>query len=138
MPKQQTTKHIAPTSRPPGQRIYSAGEHTARNGQVPAVFGLAGGPLDAYATSGSSPPAEHPIEQAPFSIEGTQSATVWMTLAEVAEELSVSVRTVMRWVQRGELPAIELPGGRKRVHRQTFNLWLTSLSTADLPALERD
>jgi len=61
-----------------------------------------------------------------------------MTLAEVAEELSVSVRTVMRWVQRGELQAIELPGGRKRVHRHTFNLWLTSLSTADLPALERD
>jgi excisionase family DNA binding protein len=87
---------------------------------------------------GCSPPAEHPSEQAPFSIGRTQSATVFMTLAEVAEELSVSVSTVMRWVQRGELPAIELRGGRKRVHRQTFNLWLTSLRTADLPALERD
>jgi excisionase family DNA binding protein len=56
----------------------------------------------------------------------------------MAPKSFISVRTVTRWVQRGELPAIELPGGRKRVHRHTFNLWLTSLSTADLHALERD
>ena len=138
MPKQQTTEHRDPRPRPSGQRTYSASKHTSRHGLVPDAFGLADGPLDAYATSGSSPPAEHPSEQAPFSVARNQPATVWMTLADVAEELSVSVRTVMRWVQRGELPAIELPGGRKRVHRQTFNFWLASLRTADLPTLDRD
>jgi excisionase family DNA binding protein len=54
----------------------------------------------------------------------------WLTLADVADELGVSSRTVMRWVERGQLPAVVLPGGRKRVHRDTFDAWLAGLPAA--------
>lgn len=41
--------------------------------------------------------------------------SVWLTVAQVAEQLEVSPRTVLRWVERGDLAAVRLPGGRLRV-----------------------
>jgi excisionase family DNA binding protein len=41
--------------------------------------------------------------------------TGFLTVAQVAEMLEVSPRTVLRWVERGDLPAVRLPGGRLRV-----------------------
>ena len=54
----------------------------------------------------------------------------WLTLAAVADELDVSTRTVMRWVERGQFPALILPGGRKRIHRDAFDAWLATLPVA--------
>jgi excisionase family DNA binding protein len=54
----------------------------------------------------------------------------WLTLADVAEELDVSTRTVMRWVERGQFPAVVLPGGRRRIHREAFERWLAALAPA--------
>jgi excisionase family DNA binding protein len=54
----------------------------------------------------------------------------WLTIAQVAEELGVSPRTTLRWVERGELVAVRLPGGRLRVARceldAALERWATS------------
>jgi excisionase family DNA binding protein len=39
----------------------------------------------------------------------------YLTVASVAEDLDVSARTVLRWVERGDLAAVRLPGGRLRI-----------------------
>jgi excisionase family DNA binding protein len=70
-------------------------------------------------------PAAPTVAQPP--VEGERRHT-WLTLADVAEELCVSTRTVMRWAERGELPVVVLPGGRKRVRRDLFDAWLASLT----------
>jgi hypothetical protein len=36
----------------------------------------------------------------------------------------------MRWVERGQFPAVLLPGGRKRIHHDAFRAWLASLPRA--------
>ncbi len=59
----------------------------------------------------------------------------WLTLADVADELGVSLRTVARWVQTGELPALTLPGGRKRIRKADYTAWLEQRMTP--PALRR-
>ncbi|MDX6594202.1 MAG: Helix-turn-helix domain [Gaiellales bacterium] len=43
-----------------------------------------------------------------------------MTVAAVADELDVSARTVLRWIQNGDLEAVKLPGGRLRVSSAVF------------------
>lgn len=48
---------------------------------------------------------------------GARSEAMWLTIAPVAEELCVSPRTALRWIERGDLPAVRLPGGRIRVAR---------------------
>lgn len=37
--------------------------------------------------------------------------TVWLTSTDVAEEMGVHVKTVHRWIKKGDLPAMWL-GGR--------------------------
>jgi excisionase family DNA binding protein len=37
----------------------------------------------------------------------------------------------MRWVERGQFPAVLLPGGRKRIHRDAFHAWLENLPPAN-------
>jgi excisionase family DNA binding protein len=39
----------------------------------------------------------------------------WLTVADVADELEVSRRTVTGWIARGELRGVRLPGGRLRI-----------------------
>ncbi len=54
----------------------------------------------------------------------------YLTCAEVAETLSVSTRTVLRWIDAGDLPAVRLPGGRLRVSEQTLCSHLAGWSTS--------
>ncbi len=63
----------------------------------------------------------------PGPAEPGDPGKIWLTLADVAEELDVSTRTVMRWAERGQFPAVILPGGRKRIHRDAFHTWLANL-----------
>jgi excisionase family DNA binding protein len=118
---------------PSARRLKVADPTQLADPLVLAGLGATDGQLDAYAVSGSSPPTEVLTEpsHSPFGI--VASPKVWLTLADVADELDVSVRTVLRWVQRGELPAIELPGGRKRIHCNMFDAWLASRLTTPAP-----
>jgi excisionase family DNA binding protein len=45
----------------------------------------------------------------------------WLRVATVAEELDVSMRTVLRWIDTGELKAIRLPGGQLRVAQRDLD-----------------
>jgi excisionase family DNA binding protein len=45
----------------------------------------------------------------------------YLTVAAVAHELGVSMRTVQRWVERGDLAAVRLPGGRLRIARRDLD-----------------
>jgi excisionase family DNA binding protein len=48
-----------------------------------------------------------------------------MTPAEVAKLLRVSLRSVYRWVNRGQLAAQHLPGGGLRIEREDALAMLT-------------
>jgi excisionase family DNA binding protein len=52
-----------------------------------------------------------------------------LTAREVAERLGVSTETVLRWVRRGELSAIRLPGGALRFRETAFEAWLAARAT---------
>jgi excisionase family DNA binding protein len=45
---------------------------------------------------------------------------VWMTVAAVAEEEGVSARTILRWIEHGHLEARRQPGGRLRIHADSY------------------
>jgi excisionase family DNA binding protein len=45
---------------------------------------------------------------------------------EVSDRLGVSTETVLRWVRRGELPAIRLPGGALRFRETDLEAWLAA------------
>jgi len=47
-----------------------------------------------------------------------------LTAREVADVLGVSAETVLRWVRRGDLPAIRLPGGAIRFRGDDLDEWL--------------
>jgi excisionase family DNA binding protein len=38
-----------------------------------------------------------------------------LTVADTADRFDVSRRTVLRWIERGDLVALRLPGGRLRI-----------------------
>lgn len=40
-----------------------------------------------------------------------------LTVEQVAKELQVNLRSVYKWIQTGELPAIDLGSGGKHVYR---------------------
>jgi excisionase family DNA binding protein len=52
-----------------------------------------------------------------------------LTAREVAVLVGVSSETVLRWVRRGELPAIRLPGGALRFPAQAIEKWLAARAT---------
>jgi excisionase family DNA binding protein len=52
-----------------------------------------------------------------------------LTARAVAEVLGVSTETVLRWVRRGELPAIRLPSGALRFPLATLDEWLAAPAT---------
>jgi excisionase family DNA binding protein len=54
---------------------------------------------------------------------------VWMTIAALAEELCVSPRTLLRWIERGDVPAVRLPGGLIRTARCELDAALTRWAT---------
>ena len=47
-----------------------------------------------------------------------------ITVRDVADRLGVAPSTVLRWVRRGELQAIRLPGGRLRFRPEELEQWL--------------
>lgn len=55
----------------------------------------------------------------------------FLTVAQVAEELGVSPRTVQRWVAHGDLEAVRLPGGRIRVPLPALQRMLLAGSTLE-------
>jgi excisionase family DNA binding protein len=60
--------------------------------------------------------------------------STWLTVASVADDLGVSPRTVLRWVERGELEALRLPGGRLRISHVAYSSWLAART---VPASQR-
>ena len=54
-----------------------------------------------------------------------------LTARDVADLLSVSVETVLRWTRRGELSAIRLPGGALRYRETAVDYWLEQRATPD-------
>jgi excisionase family DNA binding protein len=71
--------------------------------------------------------------------------TAYLTVAQVGEEVGVSARTVLRWVERGDLAAVKLPGGRLRIAQaelaSRLEQWSTT-STGDgrilAPSIEQE
>jgi excisionase family DNA binding protein len=59
--------------------------------------------------------------------------SAWLTVAQVAEEEQVSPRTVLRWIERGQLQARRQPGGRLRIHESWYRA-LTDGCTMNLNA----
>ena len=57
-----------------------------------------------------------------------------LTARAVADVLGVSTETVLRWVRRGELPAIRLPSGALRFPESTLDAWLAARATPRLAA----
>lgn len=47
----------------------------------------------------------------------------YLTVAQVADDLGFSTRTVLRWVADGDLPAIRTPGGRLRIPQSAYVAW---------------
>jgi excisionase family DNA binding protein len=52
-----------------------------------------------------------------------------LTAREIAEMISVSTETVLRWTRSGELPAIRLPGGAIRFREGDLDGWLDERAT---------
>jgi excisionase family DNA binding protein len=53
----------------------------------------------------------------------------YLTIAEVADELRLSPRTILRWVDCGEIQAVRLPGGRLRIATSELALRVGEWST---------
>jgi excisionase family DNA binding protein len=47
-----------------------------------------------------------------------------LTTVEAARMLRVSRKTVARWIRLGLLPAVQLPGGTYRIHRDVVEKML--------------
>jgi excisionase family DNA binding protein len=58
-----------------------------------------------------------------------------LTAREVGILLGVSTETVLRWVRRGEMPSIRLPGGAVRFPAQAIEQWLAERATPGRGAL---
>ena len=59
-----------------------------------------------------------------------------LTAREVAEMIGLSTETVLRYVRRGDLPAIRLPGGALRFHQDELEAWLEERATPNRGVVE--
>jgi excisionase family DNA binding protein len=50
----------------------------------------------------------------------------YLRVADVADDLGVSPRTVLRWIDQGEIEALRLPGGRLRISQTAYSTWLAT------------
>src|SRR5947209_2960742 len=62
-------------------------------------------------------------------VTATDTDRSLMTAREVAEALSVSTETILRWTRRGVLPGFRLPSGALRYRATEFGVWLTERAT---------
>jgi len=53
-----------------------------------------------------------------------QCSAEYFTTGAVAQDCGVSGMTVLRWIQRGHLPAFRLPEGHYRIHRDDLGEFL--------------
>ena len=53
----------------------------------------------------------------------------FLTVAQVADDLGFSPRTILRWIDAGHLEAVRLPGGRLRIPQSAFAAMLAAGST---------
>lgn len=49
----------------------------------------------------------------------------YITVGFVARHCGVSNTTVLRWIERGQLPAFRLPAGHYRIQRESLTEFLT-------------
>jgi excisionase family DNA binding protein len=70
----------------------------------------------------------------------SKDANTIMTTKDVAKALGVELRTVQRWVRRGSLPAIKLPGGRGefRFEPAEIEKWKRRRTSGKLPTPFRE
>jgi len=52
----------------------------------------------------------------------------YVTTGAVAKYCGVSTVTVLRWIERGYMPAFRLPEGHYRIHKDDFGKFLTKHS----------
>lgn len=57
-------------------------------------------------------------------------SSAYLTVAQVADELGFSPRTVLRWIDAGHLDAVRLPGGQLRIPQSAYSSFLTRHSVA--------
>jgi excisionase family DNA binding protein len=50
----------------------------------------------------------------------------YLRVADVGDDLGVSARTVLRWIDRGEIDALRLPDGRLRTSQTAYSTWLAA------------
>jgi excisionase family DNA binding protein len=55
----------------------------------------------------------------------------YLTVAAVAEEAGFSTRTVLRWVEAGDLEAVRFPGGRLRIPQTAWLAFLAEHTTTN-------
>jgi len=54
----------------------------------------------------------------------------YLRVADVADDLGVSPRTVLRWIDRGQLGALRLPGGGLRISQTAYSAWQAARTTS--------
>ena len=55
-----------------------------------------------------------------------ESSPEYVTVGFIARRCGVSNTTVLRWIDKGELPAFRLPAGHYRIAREKFAEFLTN------------
>lgn len=53
----------------------------------------------------------------------------YLRVADIADDLGVSARTVLRWIDRGDLEALRLPGGGLRISQTAYSTWQAARMT---------
>jgi excisionase family DNA binding protein len=64
--------------------------------------------------------------------------SAYLTVADVAGEVGVSMRTVLRWISAGELEALRLPGGRLRISQTAWTSFVSDHTTEARPRILAD
>jgi excisionase family DNA binding protein len=61
-------------------------------------------------------------------------AALGLSVTDTARELGVSVGTVRRWADSGDLPSFRTPGGQRRFDREEVAAFLRALRPAAVAA----
>ena len=59
----------------------------------------------------------------------------YLTVAAIADAAGFSPRTVLRWVERGDLEAVRFPGGRLRISEAAWSAFLSERTTTGPPRM---